>query len=171
MVRLETDRLVLRPFAAEDIDAYARIHADPDVMRYLTGLPLARWEAWRSLAMMAGHWLLRGYGFWAVEEKATGAFVGRIGLYYPDGWPGREVGWTLGKEHWGKGYATEGGRAAMRYAFDTLGWDHIISVIHPENRNSIRVAERLGMRYERSAEVMNGIGVAVYGRDRDQRGE
>ncbi len=134
--------------------------------RYLTGTPLTRWEAWQSMAMFVGHWHLRGYGVWAVEEKATGAFAGRAGLYYPDGWPGREVGWTFGREFWGKGYATEAGRAAMTYAFDVLGWDHIISIIHPENARSIRVAERLGMRYERDAEVNGGIKVIVYGRDR-----
>jgi RimJ/RimL family protein N-acetyltransferase len=165
MTHLETDRLLLRPFTAADFDAYAAIHGDPEVTRYLTG-PMARWEAWRSMAMFAGHWQLRGYGQWAIEEKATGRFVGRAGLHNPDGWPGPEVGWTFARDCWGKGYATEAGRAAMTYAFDTLGWDHIISVIHPENVRSIRVAERLGLRYERDSEVMNGIKVVVYGRDR-----
>ena len=83
----------------------------------------------------------------------------RTGLHNPDGWPGPEVGWTLDRKFWGQGYATEAGRAAIAYAFDVLGWEHIISVIHPENLRSIRVAERLGMRYERDAEVMNGIKV------------
>jgi RimJ/RimL family protein N-acetyltransferase len=169
MTRLETDRLILRPFAAADFEAYAAIHADPEVTRYLTatGSPLPRWEAWRSMAMFAGHWHLRGYGQWALEEKATGAFVGRAGLHNPDGWPGIEVGWTIGREHWGRGYATEAGRAAMGWAFDVLGLDRILSIIHPDNARSIRVAERLGLRYERDAEVMGGIKVIVYGRDRE----
>jgi RimJ/RimL family protein N-acetyltransferase len=158
--------LILRPFADGDFDAYAAVHADPEVTRYLTGNPLPRWEAWRSFAMFVGHWQLRGYGVWAVEEKATGAFAGRAGLHNPDGWPGPEVGWTFGRPFWGKGYATEAGRAAMNYAFDVLGWGHIISVIHPENIRSIRVAERLGMAYERDAEVNGGVRVVVYGRDR-----
>jgi RimJ/RimL family protein N-acetyltransferase len=166
MVRLETERLVLRPWVAEDIDAYAALCADPEVMKFLTGQPAPRWEAWRSMANLAGHWLLRGYGHWAVEEKATGQFVGRAGLYYPDGWPGREVGWTFARAAWGRGYATEAGRAAIGHAFDVLGWDHVISVIQPENVRSIRVAEKLGMRYERDAEVMGGTKVVVYGRDR-----
>jgi RimJ/RimL family protein N-acetyltransferase len=167
MTRLETDRLILRPFAAADFDAYAAIHANPEVTRYLTTTgPMPRWEAWRSMAMFAGHWHLRGYGVWAVEEKATGAFIGRAGLYNPDGWPGPEVGWAFARSAWGNGYATEAGRAAMNHAFDVLGWEHIISVIHPENARSIRVAERLGMAFERDAEVNNGIKVVVYGRDR-----
>ena len=168
MTRLETDRLILRPFADADFGAYAAIHADPEVTRYLTatGAAMARWEAWRSFAMFVGHWQLRGYGVWAVEEKSTGRFIGRAGLHNPDGWPGPEVGWTIARDHWGKGYATEAGRAAMVYAFDVHGWDHIISVIHPENARSIRVAERLGLRYERDAKVMGGVKVVVYGRDR-----
>jgi RimJ/RimL family protein N-acetyltransferase len=166
MVRLETERLILRPFAPADFDAYAAMHADPEVTRYLAGDPSPRWEAWRSFAMFVGHWALRGYGVWAVEEKATGTFLGRSGLYNPEGWPGIEVGWTFDRAAWGKGFATEAGRAAMNWAFDVLGLDHIISVIRPENARSIRVAERLGMRYERDVEVMGGIKVAVYGRDR-----
>ena len=168
MTRLETERLILRPFAETDFDGYAAIHADPEVTRYLTatGAPMARWEAWRSFAMFVGHWHLRGYGVWAIESKATGRFIGRAGLHNPDGWPGIEVGWTIGREHWGNGYATEAGRAAMTWAFDVLGLEHIISVIHPENVRSIRVAERLGLSYERDTQVMGGIKVVVYGRDR-----
>jgi RimJ/RimL family protein N-acetyltransferase len=166
MIRIETDRLILRPFSQADFDTYAAIHSDPEVTRYLTGSPMARWEAWRSMAMFVGHWQLRGYGVWAVEEKSTGAFVGRAGLHNPEGWPGPEVGWTLARSAWGRGYATEAGRAAMTYAFDVLGWDHIISVIHPDNARSIRVAERLGLSFERDAEVLNGIKIVVYGRDR-----
>jgi RimJ/RimL family protein N-acetyltransferase len=166
MVRLETERLILRPFAEADFDAYAAIHADPEVTRFLGGVPQPRWEAWRSFAMLVGHWTLRGYGSWAVEEKSSGVFIGRAGLHYPDGWPGIEVGWVMAHSHWGKGYATEAGRAAMQWAFDVLGLAHIISIIRPENARSIRVAERLGMTYERDAEVTNGIKVSVYGRDR-----
>jgi RimJ/RimL family protein N-acetyltransferase len=169
VIRLETDRLILRPLTDADFDTYAAIHADPEITRYLsaTGAPMPRWEAWRSFAMFVGHWQLRGYGVWALEIKSTGQFIGRAGLHNPDGWPGIEVGWTIGREHWGNGYATEAGRAAMTWAFDVLGLDHILSVIHPDNARSIRVAERLGLRFERDAEVMNEIKVVVYGRDRE----
>jgi RimJ/RimL family protein N-acetyltransferase len=164
-VVLETDRLILRMWQENDFDSYARICADPDVMRYLGGKVLSRAEAWRHMALMIGHWHLRGYGHWAVEEKETGTFAGRIGFFNPDGWPGFEIGWTLGREFWGKGYATEGARRALAYAFDELGKKHVISLIHPENLASIRVAERLGEKPEGTAEIL-GTQVLVYGVDR-----
>ena len=154
MTTLETARLVLRPFRDGDFEAYARLFADPDVMRYLgDGQPLTREDAWRNLAMMIGHWTLRGFGMWAVEEKSTGTLVGRVGLYEPEGWPGREVGWTLAREHWGKGYALEAAAASVDHAFHVLDWPRAISLIDPENHRSIRVAERLGETYEREVEI------------------
>ena len=115
MVTLETERLRLRMFRETDLDAYAAMSADPEVMRYLgaTGEPLTRREAWRQMAMFLGHWQLRGYGVWVVEERASGALVGRIGLFNPDGWPGLECIWTLARGAWGKGYATEGARVRV----------------------------------------------------------
>jgi RimJ/RimL family protein N-acetyltransferase len=168
-VILETQRLLLRPFRESDLDAYARIYADPEVMRYIgAGIPLSRDEAWRSMALFLGHWQLRGYGMWAAEEKASGTLVGRIGLHHPHGWPALEVGWLLARDHWGQGLATEGGTAAMQFAFDRLDLPHLSSVIHPLNLASIRVAEKLGMTRERVA-PLNGIDVVIYGRDRSPR--
>ena len=164
--RLQTDRLLLRMWREEDFEPYARICADSDVMRYLVGgKTLSRLEAWRHMAFLIGHWHLRGYGHWAVEEKATGNFVGRIGFLNPDGWPGFEIGWTLSREYWGKGYATEGARRALQYAFTELDKDHVISLIHPENQASIRVAERLGEKPEGTSEIL-GMPVVIYGVDR-----
>ena len=101
-------------------------------MRYLgEGRPLSRSDAWRQMAMILGHWRLRGYGLWAVEERATGTLVGRIGFFEPEGWPDFELGWMLGRHAWGKGYATEGARRALAYAFTELGRDHLISLIRP----------------------------------------
>ena len=165
MVKLETERLLLRMFRDEDFEAYAEFCADPDVMRYLTGKPMTRVEAWRHMAMMVGHWTLRGYGMWAVEERATGAFIGRIGFNDPEGWPAFEIGWTLGRPYWGKGYATEGARVALDYAFDELDKPHVISLIHPENLGSISVAEKLGEKLEGETEVL-GMPVLIYGIDR-----
>jgi RimJ/RimL family protein N-acetyltransferase len=166
VVTLETERLRLRMFREEDFAPYAQICADPEVMRYLAdGKPLTGAEAWRQMAMILGHWQLRGYGLWAVEERATGALLGRIGLFNPEGWPGLELGWALGREHWGKGYATEGARRALRYAFDELKQPHIISLIRPENAASIRVAERLGETLEGRMELF-GHAVLIYGIDR-----
>ena len=143
---LETDRLILRGFRADDIDAYAAMVADTEVSQFmsLSGKPMDRLGAWRSIAITLGHWQLRGFGQWAAEEKETGTFVGRLGLYYPESWPGREVGYALAREHWGKGYATEGAAAARDHAFETLGWDEIISIISPANPRSKAVAERIG---------------------------
>ena len=163
MVTLETERLILRMFREEDFEQHARICSDPEVMRYLgEGRPLNRFEAWRSLAMILGHWQLRGYGPWAVEERATGNFIGRIGFFYPEGWPGFELGWVLGRESWGKGYASEGARRALRYAFTEMGRDHVISLIHPGNIASIKVAERLGEEVEGQTELF-GHAVLIYG--------
>ncbi|HVZ92506.1 MAG TPA: GNAT family N-acetyltransferase [Rhizomicrobium sp.] len=142
--RLETERLILRGLRQEDFEPLAEIMADPDVARYLSGEPLTRAETWRSLAIALGHWKLRGYGLWAVERKSDGAFLGRVGMINPEGWPGLEIGWTLGKPHWGKGYATEAARAAMDYAFCTQPVGRLISCIDPDNLASQRVAQRLG---------------------------
>jgi RimJ/RimL family protein N-acetyltransferase len=161
-VALDTDRLRLRMFREDDLDAYAAICADPEVMRYLgEGKPLGRPEAWRQMAMILGHWTLRGFGLWAVEERATGALLGRIGFFQPEGWPGFELGWMLRRKAWGKGYATEGARRALAHAFTEMGRERVISLIYPANAASIRVAERLGERLESRTELF-GHEVSVY---------
>jgi RimJ/RimL family protein N-acetyltransferase len=160
---LETPRLLLRQFRQNDFDALAALHGDAEVMKYLSdGKPKTRAEAWVMMASYLGHWELRGYGLWAVEEKATGKFVGRIGLLNPEGWPGLEVAWTLARERWGNGFATEGANAALDYAFSVLKLEHVISLIHPDNAASIRVAQRIGEKLEGQAELY-GVMRSVYG--------
>ena len=169
--RLETERLILRGWREEtDFETYAAMMADPDVMRFLLGEPMSRFEAWRSMAFMVGHWTLRGYGHWAVEERATGRFVGRVGFLNPDGWPGFEIGWTLAREHWGKGFATEAARRALTHAFDEMGRDHVISLIDPDNAASIAVATRLGETHESEFDLM-GKQVRIYGVSRERFAE
>ena len=147
MITLETDRLTLRMLRESDFSAYAEMCGDPEGMRYIgDGEPLSRPLAWRNLAMMIGHWSLRGYGMWAATERASGALVGRIGFWNPEGWPGFELGWMLRRPFWGRGYATEGATAALRFAFAELREPQVISLIHAENAASIRVALRLGER-------------------------
>ena len=163
---LETERLVLRMLRESDTDAYAEMMADPEVMRFL-GKPMSRQEAWRNMAMVLGHWHLRGYGFWAVEEKSSGELVGRIGCWRPEGWPGLEVGWALRRRFWGRGYATEAARASARHAFTALGQTRVISLIAPDNVNSIRVAERLGERPSGEWEVF-GMKVIIYAVGREE---
>ena len=168
--RLETARLILRMFSEDDFEAYAEICADPDVMRYLgEGRPLGRWEAWRQMAMILGHWQLRGYGFWAVEERSTGALIGRIGLFNPEGWPGFELGWVLAKAFWGRGYATEGARRVLDHAFADMGHDRVISLIYPGNTASIRVAEQIGETLQGRTQLL-GHEALIYGIDRPSRG-
>lgn len=143
---LTTDRLLLRGFKPDDIEPYAAMMANPDVTRYLgDGRPLTRPEAWRQMAMFIGHWALRGFGLWAVEERATGRFIGRIGCHEPEGFPAFEIVYTLAPEAWGKGYAREGAGAALRYAREVLGRTGIASIIRPANSASIRVAQALGV--------------------------
>src|SRR3982751_826382 len=124
MSTLQTDRLILRPFCESDLEGYAAMCADLGVLRVLgESKPLTRAEAWRSMAVMVGHWQLRGYGMWAVEERHSGDFVGRMGCWNPEGWPGLKIGWTLRLEFWGRGFAREGARAAIQYAFTELHQD------------------------------------------------
>jgi RimJ/RimL family protein N-acetyltransferase len=164
--QLETDRLLLRMWREEtDFEPYAEICANPEVMRFLGGKAFDRLDAWRHMSFMVGHWQLRGYGPWAVEEKATGRLIGRIGFLNPVGWPAFELGWTLGRQYWGKGYATEGARRALDYAFNELDRPHVISLIDPNNKGSIAVAERLGEKVEGQTYLM-GHDVLIYGIDR-----
>jgi RimJ/RimL family protein N-acetyltransferase len=167
--RLETERLLLRLFRESDLDAYAEMCGDPEVMKYLGGATLSRAESWRNMATVLGHWQLRGFGLWAVEERGSGQLVGRVGCWRPEGWPGLELAWTLRRQSWGKGYATEAARTALDVAFSDLAQPHVISMIHCENEASIRVAGRLGMRREGSAELL-GHPVVVYGIRRGGRG-
>lgn len=148
---LHTERLRLRGWGEDDLDPLAEIYADREVTRWV-GIAdgLDRGGVWRRIGLFLGHWMLRGYGVWAVEERASGRLVGHAGLWRPDGWPGLEVGWLLGRPWQGRGYATEAGRAALAFAFSRLGADRVISVIEPGNESSARVAERLGERYERT---------------------
>lgn len=140
---LETDRLILRPTAPDDFDAWAACLADPVVTAFLGG-PQSRALAWRNFMTMAGSWSLLGFGMFSVIERATGRWMGRLGPWEPEGWPGHEIGWGLVREAWGKGYATEGAAASMDWAFDTLGWNEVIHSINPENVASIAVAKKLG---------------------------
>jgi RimJ/RimL family protein N-acetyltransferase len=147
---LETARLILRPPLEEDLDGLAEMMADEETARFVGG-EQARAGAWRQLAAFAGSWALRGYGMFSVIEKASGRWVGRLGPWRPEEWPGPEVGWGLTRAAWGRGYATEGAAATIDWAFDALDWDEVIHCISPANAASARVAERLGSRRRGSA--------------------
>ena len=166
---LETERLILRPTAAEDFDAWAAFMAD-DVSRFVGG-PQIRPVAWRGFASVAGSWALQGFGMFSVLEKATGRWVGRLGPWVPEAWPGTEVGWGLAPAAHGKGYAVEGATAAIDWAFDHLGWTEVIHCIDPENTPSQRVAERLGSTNRgpgRMAPPFENHRVDIWGQTRQQ---
>lgn len=143
---ITTERLTLRPFAEADIDFEADFYTT-ERSKFVGG-PLPREQVWRMVAAMLGHWHLRGYGFWAVEETATGRFAGHAGMWFPDGWPEREIGWLLMGWAEGRGFAHEAAKAARMYAYETLGWTTAISLIATANTRSIALAERLGATYE-----------------------
>jgi len=151
MITLETARLVLRMWRPDDFEPFADMMADAEVMAFLStsAAPMSRFEAWRTLCGTMGHWTMRGFGQFAVVERESGDLIGRIGPWYPEGWPDVELGWTLRRRSWGHGYSTEAGRACLDYAFNVLNRSSIISLITRENTRSIRVAERLGEHLER----------------------
>ena len=142
---IETARLRLTALTERHFNDYAAMLADPDSTRFVgDGQPLDRTNAWRSLAMLLGHWQLRGCGMWALELKDGGKFVGRAGLMYPEGWPDLELGWMLKPEHRHHGYATEAGTAVLDFAWNQLHALRVISLVRVGNEASDRVAERLG---------------------------
>jgi RimJ/RimL family protein N-acetyltransferase len=143
---LETARLILRPTAAEDLDGWAQLMADAEASRHIGGVQ-TRAQTWRAMAIMAGSWAMNGFGMFSLIEKTTGAWVGRVGPWRPEGWPGTEVGWSLHPAAHGKGYAVEAATAAMDFAVDELGWTRIIHCIDPANVPSVRVAEKIGSRF------------------------
>ncbi len=145
--RLETDRLRFRPPSLDDFDAEADFYASKRSV--IIGGPLPRAEVWRKLAAVIGHWFLRGYGRWAIDDKQTGAYCGQVGLWFPDGWPEPEIGWHLMAHAEGRGLALEAAVAVRSYAYASLGWSTVISLISPGNERSIALAKRLGAGFEK----------------------
>lgn len=169
-IRIETERLVLRPPALEDFDAWARFSADPDVTRFIGGVQ-PRAAAWRGFAGVAGSWALLGFGMFSVLDRASGRWLGRIGPWQPASWPGTEVGWALLREAQGKGLAFEATTAAMDFAFDQLGWSEVIHCIEDANAASEALARRLGStpwRRTRLPPPFDTIEVNVWGQTREQ---
>lgn len=142
-IRIETPRLLLRPPTLDDLDAWAAMMTDEETAKFIGGTA-PREVTWRALMMMIGCWHARGFGMFSVIEKSTGRWIGRLGPWQPEGWPGTEIGWALVRDSWGHGYATEGATAATDWAIDTLGWTDIIHSIAPANIASQQVARKLG---------------------------
>jgi RimJ/RimL family protein N-acetyltransferase len=140
---LTTDRLILRPPTQDDFPAFADMMSDGDHVRFIGG-EQGRAAAWRMWATFAGSWSLLGFGMFSVIERDTGTWLGRIGPWVPEGWPGNEVGWGLARAATGKGYGVEAATAALDWTFDTLGWTDVIHIIAPDNLPSAALAARLG---------------------------
>jgi RimJ/RimL family protein N-acetyltransferase len=149
---LETERLILRPWRDSDLGGFADIVSDPERAKFIGGA-LSRNDAWRKLAAYVGHWHLRGYGPFALEERASGNYVGYCGPWYPLGWPEPEISWGLNSAALGRGYATEAARCTLGYAYQTLGWTTAVSVIANDNTPSMRVAERLGAKLDGATDI------------------
>jgi RimJ/RimL family protein N-acetyltransferase len=145
---IETPRLRLRPFVESDLNDLARLNADPRVMQFLgTGRTFDRVQTWQQLALVYGHQQLRGYTLMVIEDRDSGAFVGRTGPWFPVDWPMLEVGWVIDPAHQGKGLASEAGRAMVDWCFANLSVEEVCSMILPGNAASTRVAEKLGARH------------------------
>jgi len=149
---LTTERLTLRGHRRDDFDALAALWGDPQTVRHISVKPSTPAESWARLMNSAGHWALQGFGFWAVEERASGRYLGDIGLadfkrgLGPrfDGTP--EAGWVLAGECHGKGYATEAVQAALAWGEAAIGLRRCVCMIAPEHAASLRVAEKCGFR-------------------------
>jgi RimJ/RimL family protein N-acetyltransferase len=164
---IETERLILRQVDPDrDFEPWAKAMADANTVRYLGTKPMNRAESWRSMAVVIGHWAIRGYGFFSLQHRETGEWVGRVGPWYPEGWPAPEVGWTISPDHLGRGYATEAALASLRYAFETLGWKQVIHVIMEGNEASMAVARKIGSTLVREQQGVPGVTdqrVFIYG--------
>lgn len=158
---VETERLILRAPQACDLEASIVAHDDPRA-RWMGG-HAGRDVAWRTFATIIGHWALRGFGLWAVTEKRSDACIGTVGCWYPEGWPEREIGWFVFPAAEGRGIAREAARAAIGFAWGTLGWTTAVSYIHPENARSVALAERLGaVRDDAADRPKPELGTLVY---------
>lgn len=157
---LVTENLRLRPFTPNDVTAMVQILNGKDVLRYFPGNPsLTREQVQRMIERLLAHWQEKGYGLWAVESQATGALLGRCGLQFIVETDEIEIDFILDRHYWGRGFATEAGRAAMEFGFRVLQLETIVGIVHPENIASQRVLEKLGMSFVTEAEY---FGMACY---------
>ena len=165
---IETQRLTLRLPRIEDFERYAEFQAHEEAARHIGG-PQPRHAAWRKFLQMPGAWAVQGFGMFSVIERDSGRWVGQLGPWQPDGWPGTEVGYVFHPDAWGKGYAVEAAVAAIDWSFDHLGWDEVIHCIAPANTASRKVAQRLGSRNRGPGKLpppLDGHAIDVWGQTR-----
>jgi RimJ/RimL family protein N-acetyltransferase len=146
---LETDRLILRMFRLDDWKYIHEYYGDAECSKYTSGKPLTENESWQKMAAVLGHWQLRNYGSYALEEKKLKRVIGIAGLDYPSDWPEPEIQWGLAKEFWAKGYASEAVRAIKNMTAQYIPHISLISLIHPQNMNSSNLAKSVGAIFEK----------------------
>ena len=170
MRRLETPRLILRAPRAEDFPRYAEFAADPITQEHLGGVQ-AESDAWRTFAATLGEWQLTDAAMFAVEEKSSGLWIGRLGPWMPHQWPVKEVGWGLHRSAEGKGYALEAAVASIDYVFAELGWERVDHLIADDNTRSQALARRLGSvpgEEKRMPGSLSEHQVCAWGQTRDE---
>jgi len=152
--RIETDRLIIRPFEERDISSSYKMNLDPEVSKYTgDGGVVSKTEIERRIKEhVFGDYKIYGFGRFAVELKSTGEFIGFTGLKYLDDMDEVDIGFRFMSQYWGKGYATESALPCIEYGFKTLGLKSIIGLVLPENKGSINVLKKLGFKFEK--EVM-----------------
>lgn len=160
---LETERLLIRDIEVEDKEDMFKLHSDPEVQKY-TGEPVVESVEEMEQRIRARHKEYKelGYGRWALIEKASNTLIGWAGLLYLEEFDQIDIGYRLRKEFWGKGYATEASVAILKYGFETLGLEEIIAIAYPANVGSIRVMQKTGMQYYKTAEYEEGDGGAIW---------
>jgi RimJ/RimL family protein N-acetyltransferase len=167
---IETERLKLRQWCGADVAPNTAMLSDPGTARFITadGKPVTdELIGWRNAAIMSGHWMLHGVGMFVVEEKTSGKFVGRVGPWFPPGWPGFEVGWGIARDFRGMGYALEAARAAIDWSFASFDLDRIIHCIDRDNTASQAVARRLGAEMQGETDLFGHVAdVWVTSRDK-----
>lgn len=161
---IETERLIIRPFTMADVEATYAMNLDPEVSRYTgDGGVVSKAEIERRIAEnILGDYEKHGFGRWAVELKSEGEFIGFTGLKYLEDLDEVDLGFRFMQAYWGKGFATESGRACVNFGFDSLGLERIIAMVLPANGGSIRVLEKLNFSFEKEM-VEDGLDVKVYG--------
>ena len=154
---IETDRLLLRTFKESDWTDLHRLYSDPECTKYTIQRALTEGESWRTMAALIGHWQIRRYGPYAVEEKSAGRVMGCVGLWYPNDWPEPEIKWEISRSYWGQGFASEAARAVKKMAALYLPEISLISLIHANNQRSIDLAIAIGASFEREIEFKGSL--------------
>jgi len=146
--KVETKRLILRQFTESDWEDLHHYYSSDAATKFTVGRPFTEGETWRTMCSMIGHWQVRGYGPYAIEERQSGRVLGTAGFWFPNDWPSPEIKWALAPDYWGKGFASEAARAVQKIGQDFLPHISLISFINADNHASIQLAKAIGACFE-----------------------